>query len=1023
MDHTIKFKRKLTEGYYLADAPTTFANSTSAFYEGVPNGWKPDNRFMKNEDFSDKNRFVHMRDTSSDTFYALNRDFAPEKEGVITAELLLDVKSTDNCVYVAMTDAEDEPLVKLSVRNGKWVLVGNNEAFSEIVVDASESARYSVILTLDLTERIASACINNTFVPTVSVGSGSVSRLKLGTQKGGTGSIRLEYVRMWKDYALNEHFAVPDTCAGQRPCGWTVAGNFSLASTASCKGSEIYSLKSSTKGGAVSSAQRRFERLNEKFSLEAYFLLPEKTDGMRLSFVNGSEEVFTFETKNGALYYGDLAVNDYIPNIWQGLCVDADSSSGEALIRVNGKLRATVRFDADAIDGIKVTFAPKKDAVLWLDDIKAYPMVEHDDYPAQPHVPKNRYNIGTNVCWLWRDFNCGEGWDSVSSFPEFEPYMGYYDEGSREYADWEIKQLAENGINFIHACWYSPNGADDTPIKNQDYSFSALHDGYFNAKYSDLVKFCIMWENARMADISGFEKWKNRVWNYWVEYYFKDERYLRLDNKAVLTVFVPRNLEITFGGPEGVRKAIAFMNDDIKKYGYDGILILSDNEHYQSYEYLNELGIDGSYAYQWGRAGDRADYQIEQNHDFAARSLAAGNHHIPTVSVGFNCVGRGFNRSGFVSAEEHLKVCRDIKDLLDEYHTGTWRDNTLIVSTWNEYSEGHLVAPTLSIGYTLLDNVRRVFTESGDEDYSLYNVRPTDRQLERITRMYPPKYAPLRQLLTESDDTDIFKDEKKCRIVRRFSMDREDDAKAWKPNDRICKVELGNGMLSCVADKADPNIICCESHLASEIDAIRVKMRCKTEPGDAIALFFATDTDPRYTGSKVLTVPICRSDEFVDYYLLTKNGDWRGNVIGFRLDPIGGVGSFEILEIDFLKSAASPMDLYIDGTRFNFPFTPIACDDDFEIAVDKMLLFKLGLYYEYDRWTSGGKLFLKDRNNMAYTFENGRDFVNVGGTDKPLGYTVKTRDGLPVVRMGSLLSVLGKTYDVKKANGHTEIYL
>ena len=103
-----------------------------------------------------------------------------------------------------------------------------------------------------------------------------------------------------------------------------------------------------------------------------------------------------------------------------------------------------------------------------------------------------------------------------------------------------------------------------------------------------------MWENARMADVKGFEAWKNRVWNYWVEYYFKDDRYLRLDNKAVLTVFVPHNLEITFGSKEDVKKAIEFMNEDIKKYGYDGILVLSDNEFYKNYEYMNELGFDGS---------------------------------------------------------------------------------------------------------------------------------------------------------------------------------------------------------------------------------------------------------------------------------------------------------------------------------------------------------------------------------------------------------------------------------------------
>lgn len=436
------------------------------------------------------------------------------------------------------------------------------------------------------------------------------------------------------------------------------------------------------------------------------------------------------------------------------------------------------------------------------------------------------------------------------------------------------------------------------------------------------------------------------------------------------------------------------------------------------------MGLDGSYAYQWGRAGDSADYQIEQNHDFAVRSSEAKSHHIPTVSVGFNCVGRGFNRSGFISEAEHLKVCCDIKKLLEKYHTGTWKDNTLIVSTWNEYSEGHLVAPTLSIGYTLLDNIRRVFTENAEDDYSNHNVRPTECQLERITRMYPPKYAPLRQLFTEPDDVAAFADPNKCKAIRSFSMDCRADAEAWKPNECISYVKIENGVLHCVADRLDPNIMHCESYPATDIDAIHIRMRCKTGEGDLLTLFFATEAEPNYTGSKAFFTPICQTDEFVDYYLLTKSSDWSGNIVGFRLDAISGIGSFEISNIDFLKSTLSPIEFFVEKAGFNFPFTPIAVEDDFEIAIDKMLLFKLGLYYEYDRWTDGGKLLIKDRADNTYVFRNGCDCVTVNGKSKALGYAVKVRDGLPVVRLRSFLSVLGrKTEEQKESNELVKIYV
>lgn len=165
-------------------------------------------------------------------------------------------------------------------------------------------------------------------------------------------------------------------------------------------------------------------------------------------------------------------------------------------IYVNGKKKVTLAINDKSFDGITVSFAPKTDAVMWFDDVQICNIIDHDDYPSYPQVAESKdYNIGVNVCWLWRDQHSGEGWDSVSSFPEFEPYIGYYDEGLRETADWELKWLAEHGVDFMHACWYCPSANVKEPIKKMRHSYYALHDGYMMAKYSDLVDFCIMWEN------------------------------------------------------------------------------------------------------------------------------------------------------------------------------------------------------------------------------------------------------------------------------------------------------------------------------------------------------------------------------------------------------------------------------------------------------------------------------------------------------------------------------------------------
>ena len=256
-------KYKLTEGYHLIDAPTTFSNSDSARYEGVPNGWKADNRFMELSDFADRERFIYMRDEAADTFYALNRDFKEETDGLLTAELLIGVKSTDSCAYVSLQDEAENDVVKLYIKSGVWTLSGVNENASDVHVSSDDYKFYSVIINLDLTNGTASAVVNNRFIPEVAVKRSGVKRLKVGTEKGGTGEVKLEYVRMWKDHAVNEHFLVPDECAGEKPYGWDVEGDFVLAKTESCKGKEIYSLKSETKKGDVSSATKSFEKLDK----------------------------------------------------------------------------------------------------------------------------------------------------------------------------------------------------------------------------------------------------------------------------------------------------------------------------------------------------------------------------------------------------------------------------------------------------------------------------------------------------------------------------------------------------------------------------------------------------------------------------------------------------------------------------------------------------------------------------------------------------------------------------------------
>ena len=213
-----------------------------------------------------------------------------------------------------------------------------------------------------------------------------------------------------------------------------------------------------------------------------------------------------------------------------------------------------------------------------------------------------------------------------------------------------------------------------------------------------------MWENNQQ-DCTSFEQFKEYIWNYWMEYYFSDPRYARLDNKAVLTIWNRYKFETAFGSAEETKQVVAFMNEELKKIGYDGIIILTSTQSESSvsnYQSLANLGFDATYGYHWGSQGYDPNHQITCNQN-NLNNASGIMHHIPTVSIGFNDIGRNESRDPIITVDGHRKVCQSIKELLSTMKTGTWQDNTLFVSTWNEYSEGHFVAPTESIGFELLD--------------------------------------------------------------------------------------------------------------------------------------------------------------------------------------------------------------------------------------------------------------------------------------------------------------------------------
>ena len=131
-------------------------------------------------------------------------------------------------------------------------------------------------------------------------------------------------------------------------------------------------------------------------------------------------------------------------------------------------------------------------------------------------------------CPMWRT-GSHVGWDGPNADKDRLPYLGYYDEGSPEVADWLIKQLTEHCISFQRVIWCGmPNETEPGNIAIMGGNYL---NAYKQAKYSNLMDYMIMWENVAMGGTA--ERLVNVVGPYWIEHYIKDDRYLRINGRPI----------------------------------------------------------------------------------------------------------------------------------------------------------------------------------------------------------------------------------------------------------------------------------------------------------------------------------------------------------------------------------------------------------------------------------------------------------------------------------------------------------
>jgi hypothetical protein len=372
-------------------------------------------------------------------------------------------------------------------------------------------------------------------------------------------------------------------------------------------------------------------------------------------------------------------------------------------------MTAELSLDLKAADGTPIAHQPLR--MLFL------PPVEKSSPPYIPEpkpAPTDRL-VGAHHCPLWES-DQPNLWLNVLKHPERTPALGFYSQENPEVADWETKWAVEHGISFFIYCWYrtSQGGAVKTRFG------SAIHDALFKSRFVGKMKFAIMWENQSRgkAGVADERDLFTNLLPYWMENYFKHPSYLKVDNKPLLFIYRPEFLVNDLGGVTNVAKAFARMRQACREAGFDGLYLLGEYRGTapKHLELMKNLGLDYTFAYCWPVPGSPPpERAAEVQMDAIRKTQELGIlPQVVTVSQAWS----GWRDEGSIwkiPPPEFETLLRQAKEFTATFPKDQLGHRLLLLDNWNEWGEGHYLAPYREYGFGYLDAVRKVFSGAPEE--------------------------------------------------------------------------------------------------------------------------------------------------------------------------------------------------------------------------------------------------------------------------------------------------------------------
>ena len=356
-------------------------------------------------------------------------------------------------------------------------------------------------------------------------------------------------------------------------------------------------------------------------------------------------------------------------------------------------------------------------------------------YPAEPKpLDTGDIEVGVFLFPGWKRHQFYPAWDAM---PERKPVLGWYDDSLPEVRDWQIKWLVENGVSYAFVDWYW-NEENGPSVGN--YWF----EGIAKARYRKYLKYAALWcnEGAYRHSVKDQEM----VTKYWIDNFFSDPQYLKIDGKPVVGMWA-LNMDRALG-PDGAKSLIAVSQKMAREAGYPGIYFVSMHgsvEKPEVFRHLKEVGVSASFEYHYaafrkmvhGYVDGTIDYSVvadDSPRHWRAIRDACDLPMFPSVSTGTGNLpwhgDRGKETVG-MSPAAFARICRDAKRFGEE--TGMKR---ILLGPLDEWCEGEIGYPNAEHGFGILEAVRETFAKKPPEGFPL-NYTPQDVGLGPYTKASP----------------------------------------------------------------------------------------------------------------------------------------------------------------------------------------------------------------------------------------------------------------------------------------------